>query len=600
MNLSRLNRILLQTLLLPVVVLMMVSGALVWQVLNAVTTVARIQTADDNIATANYVSALIIDQETGIRGYQNTSNEIFLQPYQLANLPLQQSMERLRQGIVSQGGDPTLVDELVRTHERWVARIAEPMIEMVRNGGNTRDPGLNLRGKAAMDHVRELVAMILDEQKSQRTIYVDHWRRQVRHTLEGTIGFCILTGLLIGLFARSRLRMVSAAFQSTLAGLRGNSQATYESEQRLRAILTSIGDAVVVCGANGRVEMLNTVAQKISGQRLDEALGQPVDDVIPLVDEATREPLESIFDRVKRLHQVVGPSAHALLRRRDGIEFHVDSSGAPIYDLNGDIAGVVMTFRDVTEQRRTQAALLANEKLAVAGRLAATIAHEIHNPLDAVVNIVYLLQNGVGEEEQKHLLEMASSELARVTQISRAMLGMYRESRTPVAVELREVAESVLLLLDRRLMEAGVSVRRNFSSNAVVTGFPAELRQVVTNLLTNAIDVSPSGSTIDLDVHPRSHERGRGQNGPGACVIVTDHGPGIPQETLEKIFQPFFTTKGEQGTGLGLWVTQGIVQKHGGTIRVDSRAEGEERGTSITVFLPRGEAELTHIGPAQG
>ncbi|MES2394260.1 MAG: CHASE3 domain-containing protein, partial [Acidobacteriota bacterium] len=202
MNLSQLNRILLQTLLLPVVALMIVSGILIWQILNAEQTVAHIQLADNNIATANLISALIADQETGVRGYQNTANEIFLQPYDIAAPKLTENIERLRHGIALEGGDSQQIQNLVEAHEIWLDTIARPMIDMVRNGSNTRDPAINLRGKAAMDRIRAINDTIVSTQKDERAQYVEHWQKQVRNTLEGAIGFALLIGLAIGAFAR--------------------------------------------------------------------------------------------------------------------------------------------------------------------------------------------------------------------------------------------------------------------------------------------------------------------------------------------------------------------------------------------------------------
>jgi PAS domain S-box-containing protein len=599
LNLSKLNRILLQALLLPIVALTMVSGVLVWQIRNAERTVASIQTADDNIATANLIGTLIVDEETGIRGYQNTSNEIFLQPYEFAVGPLQDSIAKLREGIDRQGADPRPIEDLVAAHQRWVTTIAEPMIDIIRNGGDTRNPGINLRGKAAIDDLRDIIAGIATDQKQRRDAAAEHWRIQVRHTLEAVVGLSLVSGLLIGLFARHRMHLVTQAFQTTLKAMRNNSQATYESEQRLRATLTSIGDGVLVVDPAGRVELINTVAQHLTGWLDDEAIHNPVEAVLRLLDEATHEPVDNPFKLVKLNQRITGPASHTLLLRRDGSEIHVDSSGGPILDRAGKLAGVVIVFRDVTEQRRTQTALMASEKLAVAGRLAATIAHEIHNPLDAVVNLLYLMKQGTSSpEETADFLDMASAELDRVTQISRAMLGMYRESRTPIALDVTPIMESVLVLLDRQMALAGITVHTDFAPDAIVTGYPAELRQVFTNLLTNAAEASTAGSTIEVSVrHQDSTSKPARYPRSGVNISVADHGSGITPEAREKLFQPFFTTKGEQGTGLGLWVSQGIIQKHGGTITVDTRTGPSNHGTTITVFLPRGDAEFAAAKP---
>jgi PAS domain S-box-containing protein len=592
LNLRKLNRIFLQTMLLPVIVLLLVSGLLVWQILSAQRTVTGIQVADRNIASVSLLSALIADEETGVRGYQTTGNEIFLQPYEFAVGPLQDSIARLRAGLDAQGLSQRPVDDFVSAHQHWVDTIAEPMIDMVRNNGNTRDPGINLRGKANMDNMRAMLAAIADVQRRQRNLAADYWRQQVHHTLYAVIGLMLVAGILIGTFARSRLRSVSRAFQQTLEALRANTASTYESEQRLRATLSSIGDGVVVCDTEGRVEILNTVAQQFADCTLDQVLGLHVDEVLHLFDEATQAPIETPFALVKRTNQSTGVPSHALLLHPDGSETYVDCTGAPMHDRNGSLAGVVMVFRDVTSQRRTQTALMASEKLAVAGRLAATIAHEIHNPLDAVVNLIYLMQNGSTPEESKQFLDLAAAELDRVTQISRAMLGLYRESRTSVALNLKPVLESVLVLLDRQLANAQVTLYTDMPEDAIVTGYPAELRQVFTNLIANAAEASSPGSTIELTVRTQIAARSSPATRVGVLITITDHGSGVTDEDLDHLFQPFFTTKGEHGTGLGLWVSQGIIQKHGGTITIQSRTAPEEHGATVTVFLPRGEAEL--------
>ena len=594
MNLSQLNRILLQTLLLPVVALLLVSGALVWQLGNAQRTVADLRDADRNIAVATYILAQTVDEESGLRGFQNTSNEAFLDSFQNAQVPLASSVTALRKDLASHGKDTQLLDQFVAAHRLWLDTVATPMIGLVRSGGDTRDVTLNLRGKEQMDNIRALLNELIDEQKMQRQNEVEHWQTQVRHTLEAIVGCAALIGLLIGLFARSRLHMVTQAFQGAITALRKNAQATYDSEQRLRTTLTSIGDGVIVCDQHGRVELLNTIAEQLTGWTQAEAAQCPISEVFLIVDESTRELMENPVDAVLRTHRAVSLANHAILLRRAGGEVQIDDSGAPIFDRSGELAGVVMVFRDVTEQRRTQAALLASEKLAVTGRLAATLAHEIHNPLDSVVNLLYLMKNGSTPDETREFLDLARSELDRVTQISRAMLGMYRESKTPIEVDLKDLLDSILLLLQRQITDAGITLKKNLASDAKISGYPAELRQVFTNLLTNAMDASSPGSTIEVTLRstPSLDDQRWRTNAPGVMVSVVDHGPGISSETIRHLFQPFFTTKGEKGTGLGLWVSQGIVQRHGGDIRLDSRTDEANHGTTVSVFLPQTPVEV--------
>jgi len=184
-------------------------------------------------------------------------------------------------------------------------------------------------------------------------------------------------------------------------------------------------------------------------------------------------------------------------------------------------------------------------------------------------------------------MDMAQQELTRVTQISRAMLGLYRESKAPVLVDLKEMLEEILLLMERRLSDLGVKVTTNMPEPIEVAAFPAELRQVFTNLITNGAEAAGQGGLIKISIEPQSS--GVGANGqklqPGATVTIADNGVGIPDDVQPHLFQPFFTTKGEQGTGLGLWVSRGIINKHGGSISVVSNMSEAAHGTEVSVFL---------------
>jgi len=405
--------------------------------------------------------------------------------------------------------------------------------------------------------------------------------------LEALIAIALGIGVLIGLFMRSRLHAVSAAYRTSLEILGKRAEEIFQSEQQLRTTLASIGDGVISCDAEGRVQMMNPVASELTGWSQSDAAGRLLEEVFHVVNEQTGERVETPVGEVKRLNAVVGLANHTALIRKDSSRIIIADSGAPIRDQTGAIVGIVLVFRDITIERRTQEALLANEKLAVAGRLAATIAHEIHNPLDAVSNLLYLMRNGVTEEESKQFIDMAERELARVTQISRAMLGLYRESRAPVPVDLKAILEEILLLMEHRFMELGVTIHTDLPSAVIVDAFPAELRQVFTNLITNAAEAAtPRGEVrVSASTLAAGISSGGNKMPPGALVIIADNGAGISEEVRPHLFQPFFTTKGENGTGLGLWVSRGIVGKHGGTIDVASDTGDSSHGTVVSVFL---------------
>jgi PAS domain S-box-containing protein len=586
-NLSQFKSILRQAFLLPVVALLVTAGALYLQIQGANATVDLIQESDARISQATLVAKLMADEESGLRGYETTADTRFLQPLVDAESHMPTELARLENVAGADAEQKQYVANLENEYQTWRDAFAFQVIATVKAGGLSNDLDLNLTGKAEMDRIRQDLDNIIHNAEAHRTIRIARWHRQVHSMLVALLMLALGMGVLIGLFTRSRLHAVSVAYSSSLEVLGHRAEELYQSEQQLRTTLASIGDGVISCNAQGHVQMMNPVAQELTGWSQTEAYGRPLEEVFQSVSEETRDPLENPVAKVKRLNSVVGVTNHTILLRKDGTELDIADSAAPILDQAGNTTGIVLVLRDITMERKTQEALIASEKLAVAGRLAATIAHEIHNPLDSVSNLLYLMRNGATEEESKQFMGMAEQELARVTHISRAMLGLYRESKAPVAVDLREMLQEILLLMERRFVDLGVTVAAYLPSAVTVAAFPAELRQVFTNLITNAAEAAASGGKVHVSIEPQAQGvDATGQKlASGATVVIADNGVGIPEDVQPHLFQPFFTTKGEQGTGLGLWVSRGIVNKHGGTIKLESNTSPTEHGTVASVFL---------------
>jgi PAS domain S-box-containing protein len=586
-NLSQFNNILRQVFLLPVVALLVVAGALYVQIRNANATVNLIQDSDARISQATLVAKLVVDEESGLRGYETTGDPQFLRPFTDAESHVQEEIQNLDNMAGSDIDQRNDVIDLREEHTTWRDAFAAPVIGQVRGGGKVNDVDLNLHGKVLMDEVRHDLNDIIHKAEDNRTRRIARWHQQVHTMLLVLLFLALGMGVLIGLFTRNRLHAVSAAYQTSLEILGHRAEELFQSEQQLRTTLDSIGDGVITCDAHGYVQMMNPVAKELTGWSQAEAGGQPLEKVFHIVNEVSRETVENPVAKVKRLKRLVGVANHTVLIRKDGTEMNIADSGAPIRDQKGETIGIVLVFRDITMERKTQDTLIANEKLAVAGRLAATIAHEIHNPLDSVSNLLYLMRNGASKEESIQFMDMAEQELTRVTQISRAMLGLYRESKAPVVVDLKEMLQEILLLMERRLADLGVTVSTNMPKPVSVAAFPAELRQVFTNLLTNAAEAAGSGGKVKVCITPQvAGVDAAGQKiPPGATVTIADNGAGIPDDVRPHLFQPFFTTKGEHGTGLGLWVSRGIVNKHGGTISLESDTTEAAHGTVVNVFL---------------
>lgn len=586
MNLDQFNRILRQVLLLPVIALLLMAIALYVQIQDADSTVRLIQESDARIAQIGKIETLILDEESSLRGYENTSDQQFLQPYLIASPQLQSEFDKMKLLPGLDKVEDRYIDDLVEKHQMWNEAFATPVISILRGGGQVQDVGLNLRGKDMMEQIRRDIAGIKHNAEQRRSARIDLWHHQVVEMIWVLLVLAIGVGILIGLFTRNRMHAVSAAFKTSLDVLGRRAEEIFQSEQQLRTTLSSIGDGVITCDADGRIAMMNPVAVGLTGWSQSEAQGLPLETVFHVVHESTRTPVENPVLKIKRLNRIVGLANHSVLIRKDGSELNIADSGAPIRDRVEGIAGVVLVFRDVTLERKTQEALLANEKLAVAGRLAATIAHEIHNPLDSVSNLLYLMRDGASKEESAQFMNMAEQELARVTQISRAMLSLYRESKAPVSVNLGKMLRDILLLMDHRFSDQRVTVHADLPVSIAVDGFPAELRQVFSNLITNAAEAAGPGGEVHVTV--TSHDGHAASDGEkrerGAIVTIADNGPGISPELQPLLFQPFFTTKGEQGTGLGLWVSRGIISKHGGSIDLASDPAAR-RGTTVSVYL---------------
>ena len=580
MDLRDFNRILQQTLFFPILLLLILAGFIIWQISESSAGLRWIDHSDEVMEQTLRLEKLVIDQETGLRGYQLTGDSSMLAPYKAAVAPIAKQFKILRD-LVSD--DPAQLSHLAEVRDRYQIWLGFAQRVLNKDPAVVNDPRLNQHGKELMDSLRDAVAGMLQteahlrRQREQTSLHVE------RRELAAVIISSLVVGVLLGIFTRNRMRRVSRTYDAALEEMRHQAEEIYERRQWFQTTLESIGDAVIACDYKGDVEFMNAVAQELTGWPAQEALGRPLNEVFHIVNEETRQAAENPVEKVRRLEAVVGLANHTLLISRDGKEHVIDDSAAPIRGEDGEIHGIVMVFRDVTETRRSEAALIAAEKLAVAGRLAASIAHEIHNPLDSVANVHYLLENETDPAKRKEYLRMAQQELTRTMQISRTLLSLYREPKAPIAVDLKELAEGVLLLLDRRVTLQGVKVERHFSGTCVIEGFPAELRQVFTNVFMNALEAAGEGGRVRIRMEPAGAQELRPA---GTLVEVTDSGAGISEQTSENLFQPFFTTKGADGTGLGLWVSNGIVLKHGGSIRITNSDDPELPGARVRVYLP--------------
>ncbi|PYV82136.1 MAG: PAS domain-containing sensor histidine kinase [Acidobacteria bacterium] len=322
-------------------------------------------------------------------------------------------------------------------------------------------------------------------------------------------------------------------------------------------------------------------AERMYGYRADEVIGKSVSMLLP--PHRTSE-VEQILTRLRQGGRI--EHFETTRRTKEGRMLNVSLTISPVRDAQGNIIAASTIARNITQAKLAQEAIRNSERLAVAGRMAATIAHEINNPLEIVTSILYLLakDQSLGETARKYVLT-AEEELRRVGQITRSTLGLYRERDTAIVpVNIAELINSILLLYGRRLQSLDVHVEKRFDAPGNVMGVAGELRQVFSNLIANAIDALTVTGT-KLVVHVRDSRDWSDLRRRGVRVTIADDGSGMSAETRASLFQPFFTTKGERGTGVGLWVSRGFVAKHGASIRLWSNT-GARHGICFSVFLP--------------
>ncbi|HEX5410835.1 MAG TPA: ATP-binding protein [Terriglobia bacterium] len=367
------------------------------------------------------------------------------------------------------------------------------------------------------------------------------------------------------------------SFNAMLAEIQKRDTALQEREEQFRTLANSVPQLAWMAEADGRIFWYNERWYHYTGSTQEEMVGwgwETVHDpnVLPEVLARWRASIET-----GNRFEMVFP-----LRGREGTYRDFLTISVPVHDSYGKIVRWFGTNTDVTEQRRAEEALRRSEKLAATGRLAASIAHEINNPLEALGNLLYLAKKKPLEGEK--YLSIAEQELDRIAEITKHTLGFYRDAAAPVRVNIADLASGVLALYDRKLQFKEVHVRKIFSKETEVLGYPGEIRQILANLVTNAIEAVGPGGRLSLKVTP-SREWG-GSRRRGVRVTVADNGSGIGREQMRDIFEPFYTTKKDVGIGLGLWLTHNLVQKHHGTIRVRSVVDSGRSGTAFAIFFP--------------
>jgi PAS domain S-box-containing protein len=398
----------------------------------------------------------------------------------------------------------------------------------------------------------------------------------------------------VGVAIVTRLRAVGERNQELLQRAQANAAERERTEEALRyqlevtqAITDGAADSIFVTDAEGCVTFINEEAEKVFGFSGQELLGRNLHSIIHHhYPDGRPFPAEECKLAGTHRFQEHARDFDDMFFRKDGSPVHVSCSNAPV-EVGGRPVGMVLVVHDVTERKQTEEALLRSEKASLAGRVAATIAHEINNPLTAVVNMLFLARSSETLPEAREHLERADAELGRISHITRRALGFYRESAVPATTSVGAILDSAADLLITRNRANQVTIERQYDEKVRVTAVDGDLRQVFSNLIANSLDAVRRQGTIKLRASPY---RRPGSGEAAVRVIISDNGAGIAPDVLPHIFEPFYTTKGSAGTGLGLWVSRQLIEKYGGSLRIRSCSTGARRGTTISVILPAARA----------
>jgi len=540
----------------------------------------------------NQTEALLrhmVDAETGQRGYLLTGDPSYLEPYDNARAAIPSAIDSLRRITAEDAEQQARVAELDSLIAAKLEELAATIALRQHGGAEAALPMVRSnRGKHTMDEARSLLADIETAERaelSRRLAYREQLSAQVSWLIAATALTAVLA---LGLALRRLRRETDRAIVAE--------RREHETNSRLAVTLESIGDAVIATDPGGRIVFMNQVAEQLTGWPLTEARGRPLDEIFRIVNEQTREPVESPVVKVLHSGVIVGLANHTVLLRRDGTELPIDDSGAPIRDASEDMMGVVLVFRDVSQRTALERMTVEAEASRAKDQFLAMLSHELRAPLSAIAGWLAVLRRSPDDAEiRRRALEVLDRNVTAQAQLVNDLLDVSRVISGKIT--LHRVAQDV-----RPLVRAGLeSVRLAAEAKAlrldyrepdapVLVDVDADrMQQIVGNLLANAIKFSIKGSKIAIGVEANSAD---------CRIVVADAGQGIEPAFLPHVFDRFrqqdpTNSRSHGGLGLGLAVVKLLVEALDGRVRAESPGAGQ--GATFTVELPvvEGRAVMT-------
>jgi PAS domain S-box-containing protein len=343
----------------------------------------------------------------------------------------------------------------------------------------------------------------------------------------------------------------------------------------LAAIVESSDDVIVSKDLNGIIRSWNAAATRVFGYSADEMIGASI---LKLIPEDLHSDEKIIMENIRAGRRV--EHFETVRRTKSGQLLNVSLTISPIRDNHGRVIGASKILRDVSTRKRVEQALLQAEKIAATGRMAATIAHEINNPLEAVMNLMYLIRPMIADPAGISYFQSVETELGRVSHIAKQTLGYYREHAAASSAAIGEIVLHAITIYEPRCAATGIEIKKAIHSSRKIMLRRGEMMQVVSNLMMNSIYAMQAGGVLSISVEDAVGSPD------GMVLTIQDNGVGIAEADLPRVFEAFFTTRSTVGTGIGLFVAKQFVEGHGGRIEIESRQDGENHGTTVRVYLP--------------
>ena len=350
-------------------------------------------------------------------------------------------------------------------------------------------------------------------------------------------------------------------------------------ENRIREAFEYAASGMAITDLDGHFQETNPAYREIVGRTLGDLQEESI---LSITHDDDRENCRYHLDKL-----LSGQTPSFVLEKRylrpDESSVWVRNSFALLKDRHGRPSHIILICNDITERRRAERLLVEQEKLALVGQLATSIAHEINNPLEAVLNLLYLIRESASLDDAHAFAAQAEEEVQRAAQIASNTLKFHTQQTKPASTNVVQLVESVLVLFQGKLTATKVALEVEPRGKPELICFAGEIRQVLANLIRNALDAMPSGGRLRVRVRPSTDWR-LGES--AVRITIADTGFGMSPETRRQIYDPFFTTKGTSGTGLGLWVTAGILARHRGSMHLRSKTTPGTSGTTFTLIFP--------------